>query len=196
MRLSNRPAVRSCLAAIAGVALVATSVRAAGPTVGAAAPAISLSTLDHKTITLAELTKAGPAVVVVLRGWPGYQCPLCQRQYGSFRTQADAFAKANVPVLFVYPGPAAKLEEHAAEFVGPTAVPAGFTIVVDPDFTFTNAWGLRWNKPGETAYPSTFVVDPGGVVRFAKVSDSHGDRATPQAALAAAKAATTRPAGE
>lgn len=191
-RLSVRFGLVACFTA----ALIASRANAAPPTVGSPAPAIQLNTLDHKSVTLADITKGGPAVVVVLRGWPGYQCPLCQKQYGSFRTQADAFAKAGVPVLLIYPGPAAKLEEHAAEFVGASAIPAGFTLAVDPDYTFTNAWGLRWDKAGETAHPATFVVDAKGVIRFAKVSEIHGDRSTPEAALAAAKSAATRPAAE
>jgi len=39
-----------------------------------------------------------------------------------------------------------------------------------------NAYGLRWDAPNETAYPSTFVLDRKGVVRFANISRSHGDR--------------------
>jgi hypothetical protein len=35
---------------------------------------------------------------------------------------------------------------------------------------------LRWNQPRETAYPATFVIDKGGIVRFALVSMTHGGR--------------------
>ena len=38
-------------------------------------------------------------------------------------------------------------------------------------------WVFVWDAPRETAYPSTFVIDQGGVIRFAKVSKSHGGRA-------------------
>ena len=54
--------------------------------------------------------------------------------------------------------------------------PAAFRYVLDPDYTFVNAYGLRWDAPRETAYPSTFVIDARGVVRFAKISHTHGDR--------------------
>jgi len=50
--------------------------------------------------------------------------------------------------------------------------------VLDPDYVFTNLYGLRWDAPRETAYPSTFVVDSLGVVRFSKISRSHGGRAS------------------
>jgi len=39
-------------------------------------------------------------------------------------------------------------------------------------------YGLRWNAPNETAYPSTYVVDKQGKIVFAKTSKSHGGRAS------------------
>ena len=49
--------------------------------------------------------------------------------------------------------------------------------MLDPDYTFTNAYGLRWNAENETACPATFVIDTNRKVVFAKVSKTHGDRA-------------------
>jgi peroxiredoxin len=40
-----------------------------------------------------------------------------------------------------------------------------------------NLYGLRWDAPNETAYPSTFVIDKKGKIVFSKVSSTHGDRA-------------------
>ena len=199
--MKRRPilaAVGSAVAVLAGVGLLAATARAVPPAVGQPAPAIDVTSLDGRAVTLADLTKQGPAVVVVLRGWPGYQCPICTKQFAAFRGKASAFAAANVPVLFIYPGPSADLTAHAAEFAGSGAMPAGFTLALDPDYAFTTAWNVRWDKPGETAYPSTFVVDADGKIRLAKISHTHGDREDPSAALAAAVAAkkpTTRPAG-
>ena len=53
---------------------------------------------------------------------------------------------------------------------------AGFRILLDPDYSFTQMYGLRWNAPNETAYPSTFVLDKNGIVTFAQISHDHGDR--------------------
>ncbi len=69
------------------------------------------------------------------------------------------------------------LKARAEEFVGDTVLPENFTMVLDPDYTFTNAYGLRWDAPSETAYPSAFVIDRDGTIRFARVSTSHGGRA-------------------
>ncbi len=52
-----------------------------------------------------------------------------------------------------------------------------FILLLDPDYTFTKAYNLRWDAKNETAYPSTFVVDKKMKVTFAKVSKEHGDRA-------------------
>jgi alkyl hydroperoxide reductase subunit AhpC len=64
------------------------------------------------------------------------------------------------------------------EFLENKDWPASFSFVLDPDYTFTHAYGLRWDAPKETAYPATFVIDRGGRIRFALVSTTHGGRAT------------------
>jgi peroxiredoxin len=158
------------------------------PAVGDKAKDFSLKTLDGKEIKLSELLKTGPVVVVQLRGWVGYQCPICQRQTGELIAHAKDFAAAGAKVVFIYPGPNDNLKEHAAEFTNAvpgakpppagTGFPEGFSFVLDPGLKFVNAWNLRWDKKGETAYPSTFIVSKEGTITYAKISKSHGDRAT------------------
>lgn len=128
------------------------------------------------TVKLSGLTAKGPVVLVVLRGYPGYQCPLCTRQFGEFLAKADEFKAAGTQVAFVYPGPADKLTNHAGDFVKGKDYPKHYTVLLDPDYTFTKAYGLRWDAKNETAYPATFVIDAKRAVTFAKVSKTHGDR--------------------
>ena len=78
--------------------------------------------------------------------------------------------------MLVYPGPADNLKAHAQEFLENKQWPKDFVFVVDPDYTMVNAYGLRWDAPNETAYPATFILDRKGIVRFAKISRTHGDR--------------------
>jgi peroxiredoxin len=148
------------------------------PRVGDKAPDFALKTLEDKTVRLNDLTATGKVVLVVLRGWPGYQCPICDRQVHDFIQSASAFADAKVQLVFVYPGPVGELKAHAEEFKSMKGRqwPKEFLYLLDPDFNMVNAYGLRWDAPNETAYPSTFVLDVKGVVRFAKISHSHGDR--------------------
>ncbi len=153
------------------------------PRVGDKAPNFTLKTLDDRSAELKQLAARRPVLLVVLRGWPGYQCPICTRQVHDFVSHAADFAKHDVQVLMVYPGPADQLKAHAQEFLQDKQWPAAWLFVIDPDYTFTNAYGLRWDAPRETAYPSTFIVDRESDVRFAHVSKSHGDRVSAQVAL-------------
>ncbi len=171
------------LAITAWLGLAANSTAAPAP--GEKAPDFTLKTVDDKPLRLAEVSAKGNVVLVVLRGWPGYQCPLCTAQVSEFVAAASRLAEAKGHVLMVYPGPAKDLQAHAREFLSSTSWPKDFQFVIDPDYEMINAYGLRWNAPRETAYPSTFVLDRKGIVRFAKVSRSHGDRAKPADVLSA-----------
>jgi peroxiredoxin Q/BCP len=158
-----------------------------GPGVGERAKDFDLEALGGGRAKLSELTKGGPVVLVVLRGYPGYQCPLCTKQFGEFLGKADEFKKAGAAVAFVYPGPAGALKQKAAEFVKGRDYPAHFRVLLDPDYAFTTSYGLRWDAKNETAYPSTFVIAPDGKVTFARVSTTHGGRLSAADALKALK---------
>lgn len=168
---------------LAAVLFLAAPLAATPPKVGEVAPNFELRTLDQRVIELKALTANGPVVLVVLRGWPGYQCPLCTRQVQDFVAQADAFRARGARVLMVYPGPAEALAARAQEFSANKQWPAEFLFVLDPDYAFTLKYDLRWEAAKETAYPSTFVIDREGRVRFAHVSKSHGDRIKAERAL-------------
>jgi peroxiredoxin len=172
---------------LVGVALIGSFVKAWAqtPAVGQKAPDFTLSTPDGTKDSLAEFTAKGKVVLVVLRGYPGYQCPYCVKQVHDFAENADKFAAAKTEVLLVYPGPPAELDQRAKEFLAKqAALPANVHLVIDPEYKMTNLYGLRWDAPRETAYPSTFLIDRHGVVLFEKVSHSHGDRTTASDVLA------------
>ncbi|MBX7165895.1 MAG: peroxiredoxin family protein [Pirellulales bacterium] len=147
------------------------------PAVGDQAPDFTLSTLDDRPVMLSQLTMKAPVVLVVLRGYPGYQCPICTAQVGMLIGKAKQLAATGAKVLLVYPGPREQLVDQGRAFLKDKTLPENFLFVTDPDYKFTTSYGLRWNAPRETAFPSTFVLDRQRVVRFAKVSKSHGDRA-------------------
>lgn len=155
---------------------LAASLMAAPPAVGEKAPDFALKNLDGKTVKLSDKTAKGQVVLIVLRGFPGYQCPLCNRQVKEFSSNASQFEGKNV--ILVYPGPGEKLNEKATEFVMDKNLPANIELVLDPDYKFTNQYGLRWDAKQETAYPSTFLIDSKGMVFFSKVSKTHGGRTT------------------
>jgi peroxiredoxin Q/BCP len=173
-----------------------TPARATGtPKVGDKAADFTLRALDGTTVQLSkEVATRDPIVLVVLRGWPGYQCPFCTRQFGDYLANAERFAKIGARVLFIYPGPGEGLESHAQAFTASREMPKAFRILLDPDYAYTNAYGLRWNAPQETAFPSTFVVDRNGVVTFAEISRTHGDRVKVDTVLTAVARITRSPA--
>ncbi len=163
--------------ALTGFAEPSQTPAASRPTVGSRARNFKLKTVPGEEIELTAMMKKGPVVLLMLRGFPGYQCPYCTTQVGEFMSRIKDFQAAGANIIAVYPGPAEGLAEHANEFVRGKNLPDNFYLVLDPDYSFTSLYGLRWNAPNETSYPSTFLIDRSGVVRFAKISSTHGDRA-------------------
>jgi peroxiredoxin Q/BCP len=154
------------------------------PSVGSKAPDFGLATPTGHSIRLSAQHSGSSLVLVVLRGFPGYQCPYCQRQVHDFIEHAADFASKKASVLLVYPGPPADLGQRANEFLATQSkLPSNVVLVIDPDYKVTNLYGLRWDAPHETAYPSTFIVDRNGTIQFEKISHSHGDRISAQDAL-------------
>lgn len=153
------------------IALAVTALSAQSPAVGDEAPGFTLAALGGGDVSLASAIDEGPVALVILRGYPGYQCPVCSRQVHDFISNADGFAEAGARVLFVYPGPSDDLQSRAQEFVEDKTFPGHFSMLLDPNYELTNLYGVRWNEGEQTAYPSTFLIDGTGTVTFAKVSD-------------------------
>lgn len=162
----------------AGLCVDVRAQTAAPPAVGEKARDFTVNRLDGTPIRLSALTKEGPVVMLMLRGWVGYQCPICARQAGSFLSHAADFQATRANVVMVYPGAADLVRQKAEDFVTGKTLPDKFHFVVDPDLKVVNLYALRWDAPGETAYPSTFVIDRKGIVRYVKISHSHGDRSS------------------
>jgi peroxiredoxin len=164
--------------------LLGTAAFAQSPGIGTKAPDFTLSTPTGQPVRMSEQAHGGELVLVVLRGYPGYQCPYCQKQVHDFVLHAADFAAKHANVLLVYPGPPADLDQHAKEFLASQAeLPTNIVLVADPDYKVTNLYALRWDAPHETAYPSTFVLDRKGNITYEKISHSHGDRLPAQEAL-------------
>ena len=148
------------------------------PSVGETARDFTLSTPEGKHVRLSAVISQGPVVLVVLRGYPGYQCPYCNRQVQDFIQKAQGFADAGSRVLLVYPGPPQDLTARANEFLADKKLPENFDLVLDPGYEVTNLYGLRWNAAHETADPSTFLIDRQGTIFFSKIVKEHGGRTT------------------
>ena len=189
MRQFSLPLSLRCLASallVGGLLSVSpVALQANPPAVGDDAADFTLKTVEDEEVSLAKLTKSGPVVLIVLRGYPGYQCPACNSQTGQFIGAAKKFAEQKANIVLVYPGAAAELKTHAGDFSRGKTFPDNCYLVLDPDYSFTNAYGLRWLAKNETAYPSTFVIDTAGKIVFAKISKSHGGRTSVEEVLKA-----------
>ena len=153
------------------------------PQVGGTAPDFELASVTGTKVRLSEVASQGSVVLIVLRGYPGYQCPICNQQVGQYLKQADKLKAAGAQVLLVYPGPSKDLAKRAQEFIKDQTIPDHFQLLLDPNYEFTNAYHLRWDAVGETAYPSTFVIQEDLKVAYAQVSREHGGRSKPEEVL-------------
>ena len=183
-RIRLWPMLMAVLAAAPASQLTANNAGPQPPAVGEKAANFELPVVGADDyIDLKEQYAAGPVVVIVLRGYPGYQCPLCRRQVGALINRAKTLAKAAHKVILVYPGETTELERHAEQFLGSRAVPEPLVLVRDPDMKMVTQWGLRWDAPRESAYPATFVINKSGRVAWSKISKSHAGRSTAEEIL-------------
>jgi peroxiredoxin Q/BCP len=190
--IHNRSSFSGTLRHLVALACVVAGLGASAaqtPVVGAKAPDFTLQTPSGTSVTLSKEQAKGTTVLVLLRGFPGYQCPYCVKQVHDFVEHSADFAARRANVVLVYPGPPADLDQHAKEFLAKQAdLPSNIKLIVDPDYKMTNLYGLRWDAPHETAYPSTFILDAKGTVLFEKISHSRGDRTSADDILAQLKA--------
>jgi peroxiredoxin Q/BCP len=174
LQLSN--ALRFVLALICALSVGAPAL-AETPAVGARAPDFTLSTPTGGAVRMSQMQGGHDLVLVVLRGFPGYQCPYCVQQVHDFIEHASEFKAKSTRILLVYPGPPGDLDQHAKDFLAKqTELPSNVVLVKDPDYAVTDQYGLRWDAPHETAYPSTFILNRKGIIVFEKISHTHGDR--------------------
>jgi len=182
-RLQFSKTTRLVLAVICALFLGAPAF-AETPAVGAKAPDFTLSTPTGKAFRMSRDQRGDDLVLVILRGFPGYQCPYCVRQVHDFIDHASEFKARNTRILLVYPGPPGDLDQHAKDFLAKqTELPSNVVLVTDPDYAVTNLYGLRWDAPHETAYPSTIILNRKGIIVFEKISHTHGDRLSAEDAL-------------
>lgn len=116
------------------------------PMVGERPPDFKLSTPEGKVVQLSEVMAKGPVVLVVLRGYAGYECPYCDRQVQDSIANAQHFTELGPHVVLVYPGPPQDLKGKANEFLAGKTLPADFDLVLGPGYAFTDAYGLCWPK--------------------------------------------------
>ena len=149
------------------------------PSIGQRAPDFELPLVGQKKfLSLRDEYRDGPVVVIVLRGYPGYQCPMCKNQFNAVVNRAKALSSESKCVVLVYPGKADQLEKNSKRFLGSRKLPYPIRVVRDDDMQMVKEWGIRWEARNQTAYPATFVVDQNGRIAWKKVSSTSAGRST------------------
>jgi AhpC/TSA family len=92
------------------------------PNVGQKAPDFELHTPSGNLIQLSKQIGNSTVVLVVLRGFPGYQCPYCQKQVHDFIEHAADFATKDTKVILIYPGPPDNLRGAHGDRSPPTRI--------------------------------------------------------------------------
>ncbi len=166
------------------------------PQVGSQAPDFTLPEARGGALHLAELLAKGPAVVTFYRGgW----CPFCDLQLRAFQGIVPQIEALGATLIAISP----QTPDNSLS----TAEKAGLRFLVASDVhnEVARAYGLVFklsegfqavhkmfghgpqsvngDDSWELPVPATFVIDQGGIVRFAGVDPDYTKRAEPAAIL-------------
>jgi hypothetical protein len=134
--------------------------------VGQPAPAFELVDTAGKTRSLAEF--AGKTVVLE---WNNPKCPFVKKHYGSGNMQSKQAAATADGVVWLTinsgaPGKQGHMDAAEAEEVRTEAKAAQTAYLLDPNGTVGRAYGA-------ITTPHMYIIDAGGVLRYAGGIDSH-----------------------
>lgn len=163
-RISFRTA--ALLGIAAGISLIFAVTAVAQLRDGAKAPEFKLKTLTGKTVSLSQIRKdpkrPGKNRVVVLDFWATY-CDPCKMEIPIFKRMQDKYGKDGLVIVGIAE------DREGLRVVGPFAKTQKFnyTILLDPTGIAKSAYRVRF-------YPTTFIIDRGGVIRSVHVGYTPG----------------------
>jgi len=170
-------------------------------TVGDAIPEVTLHTDKGENFDLRQAVAEEPAVLIFYRGgW----CPFCTRHLMALEGIQKDLVAAGFQLLAISADQPSKLREKPA-FQALT-----YTLLSDSTMAAARAFGIAYKVPddvlarmksmgvdleaasGNTGhllpYPSVFIVDKAGIIRFAYVNPDYKVRLDPAKILEAARA--------
>ncbi len=133
-----------------------------GPVVGKPAPRFALTTLDGRHVTLASYR----GKTLVINVW-GSWCPPCRLETADLNAESAAMRRASVVFLGV---DSTETAEVVRAYVAAKGIPYPQAVVASRS-AFVTAYGIE-------NFPTTFVVDPNGLLRA-----RHADNILPRAQL-------------
>ena len=132
------------------------------PLLGHPAPAFHLSDVDDHPVSLDALLAKGPVVLVF---YYGYTCNHCVAQLFGLNDDLKYVRELGATAVAVSPDTAAQTREKYAKYGA-----FGFPVLSDPDRAIASRYGVYRPKIGaapDWEAHGTFVIDRGGVVRWA-----------------------------
>ncbi|HYK43363.1 MAG TPA: thioredoxin family protein [Thermoanaerobaculia bacterium] len=159
MRLARFFLVTAVLVALCSAA------SAASPEIGSPAPAFDLTTLEGKSVSLADATKSHKAVVVI---FIATKCPYSNAYNVRMRDLAAAYEKQGVMFLGINSNntePEAEVRSHAREHG------LAFPIAKDPGNKVADLYDAKRT-------PEVFVVTPDGKLRYHGRIDENSEDAS------------------
>ena len=166
------------------------------PQVGDRAPAFALPNHKGEWVYLSSLVGRGPVVLIFYRGeW----CPYCNVQLRTFQAHVGELDGHGAQLVAISP----QTPDHSLSMAEKNEL--GFLVLSDSGAQVIDRYGLRYEVDSRTREllkaagndvseyngqagwilpaVATFVLDPGGVVRHAKVSGDWTERAEPSTVL-------------
>jgi peroxiredoxin len=144
--------------------------------VGQPAPDFELAEARGGRVRLSDVTKERPTVLVFYRGgW----CPICNKQLGTLSQDYEKFRQRGAEVLAI----SNEEVEKGLELLKKIGPP--FKLLHDPKSEVIRTYGtlVRQRDPlgimhrkHDYAHPSVFIVDRGGIIRWAYVGKDYRDR--------------------
>jgi peroxiredoxin len=182
------------------VALRAEETRPLG--VGDRAPNATLSTPDGTNTQFRKVAAASPTILIFYRGgW----CPYCNRHLAEVGSVEEEILQMGYQIVAVSPDSPASLRESLSK------QELGYRLYSDSDMSLARGFGLAFHVDDATVekykwygidldkatgrshhdlpVPAVFIVDKGGVIRFAHTNPDYKVRLSAEEILAAAKSA-------
>lgn len=173
---------------------------------GQTVPDAKLTTLTGAEVSLTEIVRQKPTVILFYRGgW----CPYCNAQLSAFAEVEDKITELGYQILAVSPETPERLKQQAFD------TGYGATLLSDHDLDVIRAFGLAFFLDDNTAQryreakgnvfatlagddrivlpvPAAYIIDTQGLIRFQYVNPNYKVRVSPQLMYHAAKEALNK----